>query len=65
MSRTFVVVELLPTLVPDPLELCAELLHLQRLEALDLLPLAQQLLLLTCLALLASLLSRRVFSTDE
>ena len=65
MSRTFAVVELLPALVPDPLELCAELFHLQCLEALDFLPLAQQLLLLTCLALLASLLSRRVFATDE
>ena len=64
-QRTFALLETLPALVPDALELRAELLELERLEPLDLLALAEELFFLACLALLARLLPARVLAAHE
>ncbi len=62
---TFALLELLATLVPDPLELRAELFHLEGLQSIHLLFLLQQLLLLARLPLLTRLLAGCVLSSNE
>ena len=62
---TFGLLKLLATFVADSLELRTYLLHLQRLETLDLFLLLEQLLLLACLLLLTRFLASSVLSTND
>lgn len=62
---TLSLLKLLATFVADSLELRTYLLHLQRLETLDLFLLLKQLLFLACLFLLTRFLASCILSTDD